>query len=165
VAEEEVMQVAEMEEPAVAPSRLKMDELEPGMVLTGKVKNIAKFGAFVDVGAEQDGLVHISALSDDYVKRVEDVVKVGDEVQVTVVEVDKDRQRLSLSMKGQSLQAEPEDYQEPDEQLPTAMELAMRQALEGKQRQERHKERRRKARAEQEDILARTLRLHREQKK
>jgi transcriptional accessory protein Tex/SPT6 len=162
---DEVTQAVETERPAAAPHRLRLDDLKPGMVLAGKVKNIAKFGAFVDVGAEQDGLVHISALSDDYVKRVEDVVRVGDQVQVTIVEVDKDRKRLSLSMKGQSQPAQAEDYGEPEEQFPSAMEVALRQALEGKARQERHKERRKRERAEQEDILARTLKLHREQKK
>ncbi len=163
---DEVTQAVETEKPAEEPRRLRLDELKPGRVLSGRVKNIAKFGAFVDVGAEQDGLVHISALSDDYVKRVEDVVKVGDAVNVTVLEVDQGRKRLSLSMKGQGSAAEAvEEYAEPDEPVESAMELAMRRALEGKGKEERHKERRKKERAAQEDLLARTLKQHREQKK
>ena len=163
---DEVTQAAETERPATPARRLRLDELKPGTMLSGKVKNIAKFGAFVDVGAEQDGLVHISALSDDYVRRVEDVVKVGDTVNVTVIEIDPERKRLSLSMKGQSVQDEPEPVQEPEEALPSAMELAMRDALEGKSdREERGRAQRKKARTEQEDILTRTLRMHRDQPK
>jgi transcriptional accessory protein Tex/SPT6 len=163
---DEVTQAVETERPAVPARRLRLDELKPGTMLSGKVKNIAKFGAFVDVGAEQDGLVHISALSDDYVRRVEDVVKVGDTVNVTVVEIDPERKRLSLSMKGHSVQDEPEPVQEPEEALPSAMELAMRDALEGKShREERGRAQRKKARIEQEDLLTRTLRMHRDQQK
>ena len=69
------------------------------MVLTGTVRNVADFGAFVDIGVHQDGLVHISQLSDKFVKHPLDVVQVGDIVQVTVLEVDEKRKRISLSMK------------------------------------------------------------------
>jgi transcriptional accessory protein Tex/SPT6 len=162
---DEVTQVGETEQPTVALRRLRLDDLKPGMVITGKVKSVTKFGAFIDIGAELDGLVHISVLSDEYVKRVEDVVKVGDDVQVTVIEIDKNRKRVSLSMKDQSLEVDSNENVEPEEALPSAMEIAMRKALEGEKRHEHHKERHKRERVEQEDILARTLRLHREQKK
>jgi len=77
----------------------KMEQLQPGMKLPGIVTNVTAFGAFVDVGVHQDGLVHISQLSDEFVKNPSDVVKVGQRVQVTVQEVDLARKRIALSMK------------------------------------------------------------------
>ncbi|MBM7037660.1 Tex family protein [Vibrio ulleungensis] len=77
----------------------KISDLEPGMVLEGVVSNVANFGAFVDIGVHQDGLVHISALSDRYVADPRDVVKAGDIVKVKVMEVDVQRKRIGLSMR------------------------------------------------------------------
>ncbi len=77
----------------------KMEQLQPGMKLPGIVTNVTAFGAFVDVGVHQDGLVHISQLSDEFVKNPSDIVKVGQRVQVTVQEVDLARKRIALSMK------------------------------------------------------------------
>lgn len=79
---------------------LDLDDLQEGMVLTGTVRNVVDFGAFVDIGVGQDGLVHISELSDRYVKHPLDVVTVGDTVNVRVLAVDKRRNRIALSMKG-----------------------------------------------------------------
>lgn len=76
-----------------------MKDLEPGMTLEGTVTNVTSFGAFVDVGVHQDGLVHISALANRYVKDPREVVKAGDIVQVKVIEVDIPRKRIGLSMK------------------------------------------------------------------
>lgn len=77
----------------------KISDLKPGMTLEGVVTNVAAFGAFVDVGVHQDGLVHISALSDTFVKDPRDVVKPGDIVRVKVLEVDISRKRISLTMR------------------------------------------------------------------
>ncbi|MGR8929236.1 MAG: Tex family protein [Gammaproteobacteria bacterium] len=77
----------------------KITDLQPGMRLEGVVTNVANFGAFVDIGVHQDGLVHISHLADEFVKDPRDVVKTGDMVNVRVLEVDVARQRISLSMK------------------------------------------------------------------
>ncbi|MEU5695001.1 Tex family protein [Actinosynnema sp. NPDC020468] len=77
----------------------KIGDLKPGMVLEGVVTNVAAFGAFVDVGVHQDGLVHISALSDTYVKDPRDVVKSGDVVRVKVLEVDIPRKRIGLTLR------------------------------------------------------------------
>lgn len=74
-------------------------DLTPGMVLEGTVTNVTNFGAFVDVGVHQDGLVHISALSDKFVKTPHDVVKAGDIVKVKVLEVDLDRKRIAMTMR------------------------------------------------------------------
>ncbi|HVB74779.1 MAG TPA: Tex family protein [Ktedonobacteraceae bacterium] len=79
---------------------LKMEDLQTGMILQGTVRNVVDFGAFVDIGVKQDGLVHISELADRYVKDPLNVVAVGQVVQVRVLSVDKQRGRVQLSMKG-----------------------------------------------------------------
>lgn len=76
-----------------------LDDLRAGMILEGVITNVANFGAFVDIGVHQDGLVHISMLADRFVKDPNEVVKVGDIVKVKVLEVDKQRKRIQLSMK------------------------------------------------------------------
>jgi elongation factor Ts len=78
---------------------VKNEDLVPGAAFTGKVKSIQRFGAFVDFGAFTDGLVHISMLSDSYVKDVASVVAVGQEVTVKVIEVNAETKRISLSMR------------------------------------------------------------------
>lgn len=77
----------------------KISDLEPGMILEGSVTNVANFGAFVDIGVHQDGLVHISALADRFVKDPREVVKTGDIVKVKVLEVEADRKRIALTMR------------------------------------------------------------------
>jgi uncharacterized protein len=76
-----------------------LKDLEPGMMLEGVVTNVTNFGAFVDIGVHQDGLVHISALADKFVKDPHSVVKAGDLVKVKVLEVDATRKRVALSMR------------------------------------------------------------------
>ena len=78
---------------------LEIKDLKPGMVLTGTVRNVIDFGAFVDIGVHQDGLVHISQIANRRVQHPSEVVKVGDVVQVAVLEVDEKRKRISLTMK------------------------------------------------------------------
>lgn len=90
---------SEAEAPILRSDVLSMDDLEPGMELRGTVRNIVDFGAFVDIGVHQDGLVHISELSDRFVKHPLDVVKVGDIVKVRVLKVDRERGKISLTMK------------------------------------------------------------------
>jgi uncharacterized protein len=90
---------AAFEAPAFRDDLLEPKDLKPGMVLEGVVTNIVAFGAFVDVGVHQDGLVHVSQLADRYVKDPNDVVAVGQKVKVTVVEVDLARQRIALTMR------------------------------------------------------------------
>ncbi len=79
---------------------LKIEDLKPGMRLKGMVRNVVDFGAFVDIGVKQDGLVHVSEMADRYVHNPYDVVAVGDIVDVTVIKVDVERGRIGLSMKG-----------------------------------------------------------------
>ena len=78
---------------------LKFEDLRDGMVLTGTVRNVTDFGAFVDIGVKHDGLVHISQLSNSFVKNPSDVVSVGDIVKVKVIGIDQERQKVQLSMK------------------------------------------------------------------
>ena len=77
----------------------EISDLQPGMILEGVVSNVANFGAFVDIGVHQDGLVHISALADRYVQDPRDIVKAGDVVKVKVLEVDAARKRIALTMR------------------------------------------------------------------
>ena len=77
----------------------KLEDLSPGMSLPGVVTNVTAFGAFVDVGVHHDGLVHISELSDRYIKDPNEVVKVHQKVTVKVLEIDLQRQRIALSMR------------------------------------------------------------------
>ncbi|NLB82397.1 MAG: RNA-binding transcriptional accessory protein [Clostridiaceae bacterium] len=90
---------SEAEPPKLLADVMGIEDLKPGMVLTGTVRNVIDFGAFVDIGVHQDGLVHISQLADKYVKHPMDIVAVGDVVNVRVVEIDIDRNRISLSMR------------------------------------------------------------------
>lgn len=101
---EEAPPEEEKEEPEKKPKKRKrkktpLSELKPGTEMSGRVVGIADFGAFVDVGAETDGLVHISELSEDRVKKVSDVVSVGQQVDVWIKDVDVEKERISLSMR------------------------------------------------------------------
>lgn len=89
----------DLPKPILKTGVIDINQLKPGMALTGTVRNVADFGAFVDIGVHQDGLVHISQLSDKFVKHPLDIVKVGDIVEVKVLEVDEKRGRISLTMK------------------------------------------------------------------
>ena len=90
----------ELPPPLLRTDVMDINSLKPGMELKGTVRNVIDFGAFVDIGVHQDGLVHISQLADRYVKHPLDVVKVGDIVNVKVLEVDPAKKRISLTMKG-----------------------------------------------------------------
>lgn len=89
----------DMPKPVFRSDVLKMEDLKKDMVLDGTVRNVVDFGAFVDIGVKQDGLVHISQLSDSYIKNPMDVVSVGEQVKVKIIDVDIDKGRISLSMK------------------------------------------------------------------
>ena len=89
----------EMPKPILRADVLKFEDLREGQILTGTVRNVTDFGAFVDVGVKHDGLVHISEMSNSYVKNPSDIVSVGDIVKVKVIGIDNDRQKVSLSMK------------------------------------------------------------------
>lgn len=89
----------DMPKPVLRSDVLKFEDLKEGMVLNGTVRNVIDFGAFVDIGVKYDGLVHISEMSEKYIKNPSEVVSVGDVVKVKVINIDSDRKKVSLSMK------------------------------------------------------------------
>ena len=89
----------EMPKPVLRADVLKFEDLRDGMVLTGTVRNITDFGCFVDVGVKHDGLVHISEMSDKFVKNPSDIVSIGDIVKVKVIGIDQEKQKVKLSMR------------------------------------------------------------------
>ena len=89
----------EMPKPILRADILKFEDLQENQILTGTVRNVTDFGAFVDIGVKHDGLVHISELSNSFVKNPSDIVQVGDIVKVKVIGIDKERQKVKLSMK------------------------------------------------------------------
>lgn len=119
-------------------SKTPLKELVPDAVITGQVVRLVDFGAFVDIGAQSDGLLHVSQISGGYVSHPSEVLKIGDEVEVRILEVDAKRRRISLTMKPPEAapvapskpsrpivqQAEPES----GPRLPTAFELAFEKA-------------------------------------
>jgi transcriptional accessory protein Tex/SPT6 len=160
----------------IKPLDLEWREIDKDMVIKGKVTRLEKFGAFVDIGAERPGLVHISEMAHDYVRSPGDLVKEGDEVEVKILSVNRQKKQIKLSMKALEeppvkvakevlVQPAPKPTAEPaekEELIPTAMEMAFREAMETKEvvREEapsRNRYRPRKHREDLEDILARTL--------
>lgn len=88
----------DIEQPILRQDVMSIDDLKPDMIMTGTVRNVIDFGAFVDIGVHQDGLVHISHLSKSYVKHPTDIVSIGDIVKVKIIDVDKNKNRISLAM-------------------------------------------------------------------
>lgn len=149
------------------PPEVDIRALRPDMVFTGTVVRLESFGAFVDIGAGRDGMIHVTEMGRGYVGSPSEIVSVGDEVQVRVLEVDPRRGRISLSMKDLPT----DDYvaDEEVEELPTAMELALRAAMEEEGVELPHKQdRRRKKRSKRrydparDEIISRTLATHNE---
>jgi small subunit ribosomal protein S1 len=149
----------------VRPILLKWADLKPGLRVDGTVVKIEKFGAFVDIGTERPGLVHVSEMSNDYVANPAQIAREGDKVSVTVLEVDRTKRQIRLTMKQAPEAAEPEPEDAP-EAVPSAMEFALRRAMEGSESAEpapapaeekASTPKRKPTRRAQEDILARTL--------
>jgi len=153
----------------IRPVQLKWTDIKPGLRTQGTVVKLEKFGAFVDIGAERPGLVHVSEMSNDYVANPAQVAKEGDSVTVTVLEIDRTKRQIRLTMKQapEIVEAEPEG---DEEVIPSAMEFALRRALEGSESEPAEAPAPKAAapkpaapkakanRSTQEDILARTLR-------
>ncbi len=155
------------------PLALEWREIKPGMTVKGTVVRLETFGAFVEIGAERPGLIHISELSHSYVRTPGEVVREGDEIEAKVLEVNRRKKQIKLSVK--ALQELPEELQvdqqvgkQKDEEQPkedpdlTAMEIAMRQAMEksesGEDSDAKPKSRKKKGTSsEQEALLSRTL--------
>jgi small subunit ribosomal protein S1 len=130
----------------IEPLALEWREIKKDMVVKGKVSRLEKFGVFVDIGSERPGLVHVSELTHDYIRNPGDVVKEGDEVEVMVLGVNRQKKQIKLSMKAleekpikvaKAAQDKPKDSKESkepekvkEEVVPTAMEVALREAME-----------------------------------
>ena len=127
----------------IEPRALEWRDIKKDHILKGKVTRLEKFGAFVDIGAERPGLVHISEMTHDYIKDPSEVVKNGDEIEVKVLSVNKQKKRIKLSMKAleeppikEAPKKSSESVEEKkDEPVPTAMEIALREAMERSQEQ------------------------------
>jgi ribosomal protein S1 len=147
------------------PPEVDIRTLESDTVITGRVVRLESFGAFVDIGAGRDGMIHVTEMGRGYVGSPSEIVSVGDEVEVRVLEVDPRRGRISLSMKDLPTV----EFETEDEDIPSSMELALRAAMEEEgielptgrdaRRRKKKSKGRRKGR-EQDEIIARTLRAH-----
>lgn len=173
----------------IEPLAVEWRDLKTGQSYTGTVKRLETYGAFIDIGAEREGLVHISELSHDYVKHPSEVVSVGEEVNVQVLGFSKRKRRIDLSMKNliEKPASQPpafaaasspaptptaqDDYEEEAfEEMPTAMEIALRRAMgEGtleatlprrKKAGRKNRKSRRRSEDRQDDAIRRTLRMH-----
>ena len=90
-----------MPPPLLRTDVMELSDLKPGMKLSGTVRNVVDFGAFVDIGVHQDGLVHVSQITNRYIRHPSEVLSVGDVVEVTVLSVDEGKKRISLTMRGE----------------------------------------------------------------
>ena len=159
----------------IEPLAVEWSDLKEGNAYTGTVTRLENFGAFINIGAEREGLVHISELSHDYVKHPSEVLTVGDEVQVQVLGFSRRKRRIDLSIKALLAKPEaqvaethvveyddePEDDEGEMEDMPTAMEIALRRAMGDSYKsggRDRDKRRKQKYKAQQDDIINRTLR-------
>ncbi len=159
----------------IKPLDLEWREIENDLVVTGKVMRLERFGVFVDIGAERPGLVHISEMTHGYIKEPGDLVKEGDQVDVKVLGVNRQKKQIKLSMKAleeipvkapketpKVAAPKPEPEAEVEIPIPTAMEMAMREAMERtRDRSEvttvKEKRKSNVQKDELEQVLARTL--------
>lgn len=163
----------------IPPGTKTIRDLNEGDLVTGVVQRLTNYGAFVDIGLEREAMLHVKEMADTYVAKPEDVVKVGDQIEARVVGIDRRRGRIDLSLKGLRPAPQPEEpevelrpltvadaveaAEDEEEDLPTLMELAFRQAFESNSasgRRRNKKENRRQRYRDQDDILERTLRYH-----
>jgi len=158
----------------VEPPELTIEELEPNQVVKGTVTKLVPYGAFVDIGVDRDGLIHVSEMADGFVSKPSDVLAVGSELEVRVVKVDQRKRRIELSLLELPGEERPgpeleEDEEEQEGEVMTAMELALRNAMERQGKSinvstNKRGRRRRKSdiRREQASIIARTLQSKKE---
>jgi small subunit ribosomal protein S1 len=135
-------------------------ELAKGQIHTGTVTRLENYGVFVDIGAERPGLLHVREMASGYVGHPSEIAKVGDEIEVRILDIDKRKKRIDLTLMGINEIEEDEDSEE--EPMMTAMEIALQRAQQTQpQEPERHDPKpSRPDLSEREDILARTLKMH-----
>lgn len=144
----------------VEPPKVDWAELAEGQIHTGTVTRLERYGAFVDIGAERPGLLHVREMSAGYVRDPSDLIQIGEEIEVRVLKLDRRRRRIDLTLMG--IQDAIEDEEEEEEPAQTAMEIALQRAqTQPRESERRHAERRERLDlSEREDILARTLEQH-----
>lgn len=144
----------------VEPPQVEWHELEEGQVHTGTVTRMERYGAFVDIGAERPGLLHVREMSTGYVRDPSDLVHLGEEIEVKVLKVDRQRRRIDLTMVGIADQVEEFELEE-EEPAKTAMEIALQRARAQRRASGRRQEKRRRPDlSDREDILTSTLEKH-----
>ena len=144
----------------VEPTALDWEDIKPGSVMNGKVVKIERFGAFVELGAERPGLIHISELATYRVEEVTEIVKLNQEVEVKVLAVDARKKQIKLSIKAVELaeMSEAEEEEESPEANLTVMQVAFKRAQDAARQAARNKGKNdRRDRVDQEDLLSRTL--------
>lgn len=148
----------------IKPIQLDWKDIKPGLKCSGEVVRLEKFGAFIDIGAVRPGLVHVSEMSSGYVSDPSELVKVGDRVEVVILDFDRKKRQIRLSMKIEDAVETFMEEEEQEEAPPTAMEVALRKALEQQSdavpsppKASSTPVKKQKSRDELEDILSRTL--------
>ncbi len=158
----------------IAPGTLTMRDLEEGMIVTGKVTRLERYGAFVDIGVGREGMLHVKEMGHGYVQRPEDVVQVGQDLQVQIIGVDRRRGRIDLSIKEllpkpeeqpvAEAAAEPvpqeESFAVSEDDFISPFELAFQEASTGRRNQRRERSKKKRSWEyydEEEDIIERTL--------
>jgi small subunit ribosomal protein S1 len=148
----------------VEPPQLEWNDLEQGEACSGTVTRLERYGAFVDIGAERPGLLHVREMSDGFVRHPSEIVKIGQTLQVYILNVDRRKRRIDLTLRG--AEEEPDfDLDEDEVEQPpqkTAMEIAIERAASGNQTRQRRRRKRKEAPdlSERDAILARTLKEH-----
>jgi small subunit ribosomal protein S1 len=152
----------------VEPPEVDWNDINEGDSYSGKVTRMEKYGAFVDIGAEKPGLLHVREMSDAFVRHPSDIVHMGETLQVHVLKVDRRKRRIDLTLRGTEDEVDLEEAGlEEEEEVPqkTAMEIALQRASAGDQPQRKRRRRSKKGPdlSEREAILARTLQRHSEE--
>lgn len=158
----------------IDPNAPSLEDLREGDIVRGRVTRLERYGAFLDIGVEREALLHVREMGKEFVSRPEDVVRVGQELEVRVIQVDVQRRRVDVSLKGlgeEEEEPEPEppasEEVEEDEEAPTLMQIAMEEAL---RRQEKRRTRAKGRKDEEksparqkelDEIIRRTLEAHR----
>lgn len=140
------------------PLALEWNDLKSGETYIGNVTRLERFGAFVDIGAERPGLVHVREITTGRLEHPEEILSIGEEVEVQLVGINKKKRQINLSMR--TLEQQFMDSEGDDDPVPTAMELALRAAMdpdESELKQDKRLKHNRGSRSTQEDILRRTL--------
>jgi small subunit ribosomal protein S1 len=149
----------------IEPPEVDWSELATEQVHMGTVTRIESYGAFVDIGAERPGLLHVREMSSGYVRHPSELVKIGDEIEVRILSLDRRKRRIDLTMMGIHDEIESSDESEDEEPTQTAMEIALQRAqTQRRDHGPRHSKRGHQPDlSEREDILARTLKQHSKQ--